>query len=406
MFKISKPKPRAASAWAWAASLLLLTACGGGGGGSTAGGPGTGNEPPQAATSYTQGPITGFGSVIVAGVRFDDSTAEVLDDNGGRRSRSDLKLGMVVQLDAGAVDPASATAVARRVRWAHELVGPVGNIDLPGSTVQVLGQTVLVTGNTVFDSTLAGGLQALGSGAVVEVHGILDSANVRIVATRIEPRPGATVFSLRGAVVGLDSSAKTFRIGDALIAYGGLAAADVPSGLADGAIVRVQLQTAQVNGAWVATRLAGGLRLPEGATADARVEGAITALTSTASFVINGLAVNAANASFPDGTAGLVLGARVEVHGAIVDGVLLASVVKIDDGRNPGRHGLELRGDIGGLNAAAKTFVLRGMTVAYDGAVDYRHGSEAQLADGVRVEVRGGLSADRTRLQAQRIDFK
>lgn len=398
--------------WKWPLSIALalgaslaLVACGGGGG-SPGSNSVAGNDPTAAPTSYALGPITGFGSVIVGGVRYDDSGAEVLDGNGNRRNRSDLKLGMVVQVDAGPVDTASATALARRVRWANELVGPVASIDLAGSTMQVLGQTVQVTTSTVFDSSLAGGLSALSAGAVVEVHGILDTANVRIVATRVEPRTGATVYTLRGAVVALDTTAKTLRIGEALISYAGLAAADVPANLANGAVLRVQLQTTQVNGAWVATRLGQGLRLPDDGRSEAQVEGAITSFTSSASFVVNGLTVNAANASFPDGTAGVVLGARVEVKGSVVDGVLVATVVKVDDGHNPGRHRLELHGELSGLDTVAKTFALRGVTVAYDGTVDYRNGSQADLANGKRVEVRGALSADRTRLQAQRIEFK
>ena len=50
---------------------LLLTGCGGG---VESGG--TGATP----ASFASGPITGFGSVIVNGVRFDDSKAVVTDD--------------------------------------------------------------------------------------------------------------------------------------------------------------------------------------------------------------------------------------------------------------------------------------------------------------------------------------
>ncbi len=69
--------------------LALLAACGGGGGVDTGG---TGGAVPAVAS----GPITGFGSVIVGGVRFDDSSAEVEDLDGTRRSRDELRLGMTV----------------------------------------------------------------------------------------------------------------------------------------------------------------------------------------------------------------------------------------------------------------------------------------------------------------------
>ena len=381
-------------------ATALLIACGGGG---------ESDNPPTAtaaqATSYTQGAISGFGSVIVGGVRFDDSSASVSDEDGNTKSRSDLKLGMMVEVDSGALNRAVASAVALRIRLGSEIVGPVGTIDSAASTVQVLGQTVLVTSSTIFDDSLAGGLSALTPGAVIEVHGILDPANARVVATRIEPRASALAFKLRGVIRALDTTARTFTINGALISYAGLPAGIVPPGLNNGQVVRVLLQTTQVAGAWVAVGLRGGLRLPE-ARREAHLEGVITLFTSGTDFEVNGLKVDASNASFPDGTVGIVLGARVEVEGVVVNGVLVASKVEIEERRNQGVREWELHGDVGNLNTTDKTFALRGVTVWYGGTVVYRGGTEATLANGKRVEVKGVLSANRTRLEARRIEFE
>ena len=54
---------------------LTFGACGGG---VETGGTGAG--------SYVQGPVMGFGSVIVAGVRFDEADAPVEDADGANRS--------------------------------------------------------------------------------------------------------------------------------------------------------------------------------------------------------------------------------------------------------------------------------------------------------------------------------
>ena len=384
-----------------ACATALLVACGGGGEAATeAVVPAT-----ATATTYTQGAITGFGSVFVGGVRFDDSSASVSDEDGNSRSRSELKLGMMVELDAGAVDRSSASALALRIRLGNEIVGPVGAVDTTASTVQVLGQTVLVTSSTIFDESLAGGLSALTAGAVVEVYGILDPANGRVVATRIEPKTGATAYKLRGAIADLDTTAKTFTVNGQTISYAGLPAASVPPGLTKGQIVRVLLQTTQVNGAWVATALRGGLRLPEVTRRDAHVEGVISVFTSTSSFQVNGLQVDASNATFPDGTTGIVLGAKVEVEGVVTNGVLVASKVEIEDRRAQPRL-LELRGEMGNLNTTDKTFALRGVTVWYGGTVEYKNGTAATLANGKAVEVKGVLSTDRTRLEARRIEFR
>jgi Domain of unknown function (DUF5666) len=391
----------------WRASLaaaltaaLTLVACGGGGGdaGTTAG------STPAGSTSYTLGAISGFGSVVVGGVRYDDSSASVEDEDGVAHRSSDLKLGMLVQLDARNVDRALGTAVAQRIRFGSEIVGPVGAIDTTASTVVVLGQTVLVTPSTVFDSSLAGGLSALTAGAVIEVHGILDQATGRVTATRIEPKTGATFYRLRGTVTDFNDAAKTFKLGGELISYA--STVNVPPTLANGRIVRVQLLTVPVAGAWVATRIGLGVRGPAEGISDAHVEGAITTFTSTTDFEVNGLKVNATNARFEDGTAGIVLGARVEVTGSVVGGVLVATKVEIEEGRDHGQRPLELHGNIASIDTTAKTFALRGVTVWYGGEVTYKDGSVADLAVNKRVEVKGVLSTDRTRLEARVIEFK
>ncbi len=404
--------------WPALASLLVATAlvaCGGGGGspGDTTAGPGP-SPAPVAGTSYAQGPVSGFGSVIVGGVRFDDSQARVVDEDGNSLSLSAVKLGTMVQVEAGALNSSAGTAVATQFRVGRELVGPVGAIDRAASTVQVLGQTVVVNTSTVFDSGLSGGLSALTAGAVIEVHGITDPVNGNIVATRIEPKATPPAYQLRGVVAALDSAAKTFKIGGALISYAGVTAAEVPSTLANGLVVRTLLKTAQVNNAWVALAVVSGVRKPDDnrPPRDAHVEGVISAFTSSAAFEVNGLKVDASKASFPDGTAGLLLGAKVEVTGSVVAGVLVATKVELNQASGGGGggegkvRGLELFGAISALDTASKTFTLRNVTVSYSGPVLYKDGAEVNLANGKNVEVKGVLSADRTRVQAVSIQFK
>lgn len=376
----------------------LLAACGGGGEGSA-------DDGSAAASSFTSGPISGFGSVIVGGVRFDDTLALIVDEDGNRATRGDLKLGCVIDVDAHTINRAEMRAVALRIALGGALVGPVSAVDLAATTMTLLGQTVLVTTSTVFDEAITGGLAGVAVGSVYEVHGLYDNANQRFLATRVAPRTGATEYRLRGVVSALDTTARTFRIGSELVNYAGVPNADVPTTLANGQFVRVLLQTTQVNGAWVVIRLRHSVRTFE-PRPQAHVEGVITAFTSVQSFQVNGLAVDAANAAFPDGTAGVVLGARVEVEGALVGGVLVATKVEIEERRDRGRRVLEFQGQMSRLDTTAKTFALRGLTIWYGGSVEYRGGTEATLADGRLVEVRGVISADHTRIEARRIEFK
>jgi hypothetical protein len=360
------------------------------------------------ADSWALGTITGFGSVIVGGVRYDDSAAAIDDEDGTAQGSSALKLGMTVQLASGAVDSGSATAspnaTAKTIRICDELVGPVSAIDTVGSTLTVIGQIVQVTASTVFDSSLGGGLTAVRMGDVLEVHGTADATTGAISATRIEPKTAAPSYRLRGVVSALDATAKTFRIGDALISYGG-ATGSALTGLANGQVVRVRVQTTPSAGAWVAIGVGSAERRPPAGIRSVHVEGAITSFTSSISFVVNGTPVDAGSAAFPDGSSGIVPGARVEVTGQLGNGVLVATKVEIEDKRDNGKRALEFHGGIASIDTVARSFVVRGVTVWYGGTVSYTGGTEADLTVGSKLEVRGVLSADKTRIEARKISF-
>ena len=383
-----------------AAAALLLAGCGGGGSAGPSSG-GTGVAP----TSFTAGHISGFGSIIVNGVRYDDSAALVTDDDGNRSSREALKLGMHVEIHGGGIsdDGKGPRAAASEIRHGAELRGPVSAVDATARTLVVLGQTVRVLDTTVIDERLVGGFAGIAVGAVLEVHGTLDAATGVYTATRLEPTGSGDGFRIRGIVSNLDSVAKTFSIGPALISYAGVA--PVTANLANGALVRVRLQTVQVAGAWVATKIDGTGEHPDD-VGEVELEGSITAFTSKTSFSVNGIPVDATNAVFGDGAAALALGVKVEVKGSAVNGVVIATRVSVEDEEKEHDKGFELHGAIVSIDTVAKTFVLREVKVSYAGpGIEYRGGSEAGLAVGVKLEVKGKLSADGTMLLAERISF-
>lgn len=393
----------------WRALLAALTtvalAAGCGGGGGSTAGIGTGGT-----GAYAAGAITGFGSVIINGVRYDDSDASILDDDGGVRSRDDLQLGMIAEVVSGPVEDAigGPRASASSVRYRSELKGPVSAVDAVAGTAVVFGQAVRVTATTVYEAGLTGGLSAVSVGQVLEVYATFDVATQGYVATRIEREDGSTShYKLRGVVADLDTGARTFRIGTQAFSYAALAAGDVPSGLADGLYLRVRTQTTPVGGRWVVTRLEDGTRRPDDGD-EAEIEGRISAYTSSTSFSVEGLPVDARNATFEDGTAGLALGARVEVEGVVTNGVLVARKVEIerDDDEEEDGERIELKGALSSLDTAGRTFVLRGVTVRYDDGVVYEDGSAANLANGRQVEVKGALASDGITVQASRIQFE
>ncbi len=383
-----------------AIATLLLAGCGGSGPDmSGTGSPVVGSSAP----SFAAGTITGFGSVIVEGVRFDDSSAAVSDDDGNPGSTSDLKLGMTAEIHGGAIsdDANGSHSIATAIVFGAALIGPVSAVDATARTLVILGQTVHVLDTTVLDARLVGGFAGIAVGAVVEMHGQLDATTGAYTATRIGPSLAPAGYKIRGVVANLDTTAKTFTMGGTLISY---ATVSAPADIANGTLLSVRLQTTQVAGAWVATHIAGKPRVDDGNVA--RVEGAVTAFTSTTQFSVNGLPVDATNAQFDKGTSGLVLGAHVDVRGTSSNGVIMATRVTVESQQQIHDDGFELHGTIATLDPVAKTFVLRGVTVSYaDPAILFDGGSAATLAVGVQLEVRGTLSADGTQLLAARIEF-
>lgn len=385
----------------FAVSAAVITACGGGG--DSAGSPAAVAE---SATAYAAGPISGFGSVIVNGVRYDDTMATVSDDDGRARGRDALKLGMSVEVDSAGLDASKGTARALRIRFGSAIVGPLTAIDSANSTLTVLGQSVKLTATTVFDDSLIGGLAGLDTSDVLEVHAQYNVADNSYTALRVEDAASATTYKLQGTVSALNTTAKTFVLAGQTINYASVAAADLPSGLADGVRAGVRLQKTQVSGQWVATAVrAPGAKPSDGLSGHLR--GRITAFTSATQFSINsGMVVDATNAAFPDGQAGLALGVAVEVRGTLTNGVLVATSVEIDDRHADDRHRFKLIGAVADLDTTAKTFKLRGVTVNYSAStVTFTGGTAADLANGKNVEVRGTPSTDRTQLTASEIRF-
>jgi hypothetical protein len=370
----------------------VLSGCGGG-----VGTGGTG--------SFASGPITGFGSVIVNDVRFDDSMAGVEDGDGASRTRDELLLGMTVEVDSSAIvaGTTNSTATASRIRFDSVLLGPVLALDLAGSSFTVLGQRVAVDTNTVFAEAL-GGFSSLVAGRMVEVFGVYDAAAARYRATRVSAAANNETLRIRGLVSLLDTPGQTLSIAGVSFAYAG--ATGIPVDLAIGQFVRLRLASQQLAGRWVVKSFGTAVRsLPDGD--DAKLKGLINSLVSATSFSVDGRAVDATDASFPDGRLGLAVGVRVEVEGHVRSGVLRALKVSIKTDQQERDREFELHGAIEAVDAAQRTISLRRVTVSTARPdLLYEDGTAAKLTVGRRVQVKGLLSADRLRIEALLIRFE
>ena len=390
--------------WRSLAALALVsavTACGGGGGGgSTVSGVNT-----VGTGSFTSGSISGFGSVIVNGVRFDDSAAAVKEEDGD--DARELKLGMMVAINSSVIS-AGSTATASTITFVSELEGAIE----PGRTTDsfvVHGVKVLITKTTVCDVGTTTGCVSLKTGDFVEVFGSFAAstatAPATLTATRIELQKAPAFLKLRGAISNLNTANKTFTIGTqtATVTYAAIAAS-VPASLTNGLVVRVKVKAAKTpDGLYEAVRIqVPGERKMEDRD-EAKIEGRITTATDTSkTFSVNGFKVDASNASLPaGGTASLVVGVQIEVEGKIVNGVLVANKVKLQAENEKPEGNNELHGTPTGLDKTAQTFTLRGVTVDYSSAkfdkVTLADFSNPKLV----IEVKGNLSADGSKVIAK-----
>ena len=372
----------------------VLSACGGG---DSVAGVGTGGT-----GAFSVGAIRGLGSIVVNGVRYDDSVATITDDSGASGSSEQLQLGVTVEVQGDdIVTPAVGlpTSTARSVTFRSEIKGPISAIDSVAGTLTVLGQSVQVGPSTVFDLNLPNGLSSLSVGGLVEVYGFVD-ANGVYQATRLEGEASPSVYKIRGPISDVNTAAKTFRIGLATIDY---SAINLNAALVNGQTVRVELAISpNGQGQWVATRLNSATTLGSAASGKATVEleGLVTQINSARSFVVNGVTVDASAVSnFP---AGVAVGVPVEVKGRLDNGVLVARKVEVEDDED---REFEIKGNIAALDTTAQTFQIRGMLIDYSEA-PFDNGTASNLSADVRVEIKGQLNASGTVVQATKVEFK
>ena len=400
-------------------SATGLSACGGGGGsGSGSGNIASVGGGGGGAASFTSGPITGFGSIIVNGIRYDDSSASISSDDSAFK-REDLRLGMVVAVQGGPVVDGRSTAT--RIVLNGELLGPIGSKGV--NSLVVLGQAVTINASTVFAGVA--GLDALIANDVVEVHGTADAANNSILASYVEKKVGrVNDYRIQGRVTAHDANAKTFSMGSLQLNYSNTESKEVRVTPAQGALVRVRLGTTAVSGVYPVIRI----RKPEDAfnafSGEVEFKGTITAFTSFTSFTVNDVPVTVSgvtNATYPEGTGRIQAGAYVEVKGALVDGVLVATRVKLEDNVPAGNAGgeFELHGTISNAatSVAGGSFKLTsssGVSVDVEwssapgqGSVEFRNVSAADLfrPNPPRVEVKGTL-LNGNKVKATRISLE
>jgi Domain of unknown function (DUF5666) len=381
------------------ALTLGLAACGGSGGDNS-----TPQPPPSSAVQpkLSVGPINGFGSVVVNGIKFDDNGARIEiednedrigDDNGG------LRVGMLVQV-SGKVEDNGTRRVgkAERIEMEAEIRGPIKNLVAAtsgtGGSFDSMGISIKAD-----DQTALFGLAKVGelkNDDVVQVHG-QRNADGSIKALLIQKRASAVSYKTTGTVSNHNAGAKSFNIGTLAVLYSSnTELRKLPNGLTDGMLVRVQGASANFNSAAnsLQANLVKQVKIFDDNSSlnESEVRGLVTDLSADkSSFKVSGVTVNISSSTqFLRGTKDqLSNGSNVEVEGNVVNGVLQARKVQFEDG-SQGEFEMEFTGTVSDLVVSGSdfTFTARGQKVRTTSSTEFRLRS-GPLANGMLVEVKG-----------------
>lgn len=353
-----------------ASLLLVVSGCGGGA-------PGTGGTGITAASSYpiqSEGSISGFGSVIVNGVRFDDSNpATEIHSDGLKINSWQLGLGMQVSISGQTTSTTATLATATSIDAWSIAQGTVtsaasGNLSVAGMAISISPTTVY--GGTATSSSIA-------PGDTIKVWGLpTNSQYTSWVATRIELTTASSVITTSGILHGVTG----------IVSLNGYSLTSTTAPLKDGLAATVSGNSA------TATALSVNklhlLNAVPAITVGTRVEreGAITEIISATSFKIGSTLVDSSAAQFSPQGSMPTLGARAEAKGSWNGRVLVAQSVEVKTQTQ--LQEVELSGLISGFVSTAD-FVVRGLHCDASQLTVVGGGKLSDLKDGVRVHLDG-----------------
>jgi hypothetical protein len=382
-------------------TLGMLSACGGGGGDGVGSG-GTGII--GSSGGIQTGNVSGFGSVIIEGNKYDDSLAAVTTEiEPGNTSSSTLgliRLGMQVRASFDTSERVTGVSVLPAILGKVASVTSSSNGDslvVAGQTVRLQGSTTSLSAPTVFEGLT--GAKDVASGDKLEVHGYFD-ADGTVIATRVELLDSSnTVTRLSGIVSGLTATAssQTFKVGGlqiSLVASAKVLPANSVIKNGDRVTVwsNVDVVTTTVGGTNAQSLNAKVVRVESGNSFISnnqpwRIAGPISSIDlSTKTIKVDDINVNFSNATLKNAVlADLQKGVVVRVKGSGNN----ASEIELL--KAPEKVKIELLGLITDFNSASSFKVRNSLINASAATVVFVNGTKANLGDGVLVELEGNV---------------
>lgn len=380
--------------WRVVLTLVLssaLVACGGGLAALLLAAPGVGSG----GTGIVAGILTGLGSVVVDGVRYDDSQAtlaqqdDLLQDQG--LTPASLQVGQYVELTLG------ADSVPTRVLLDAQLVGRVAGLGHAG--FDVWGQAVVVnTDPTQGPVTVYSGLGSLADlvvGDAVRVYGNLstDDTGERLRATRIERLANESLVPARltGSLQAVE--AHTWRLAGLTLQLNNSRWQPVGAQAQGGQVVTaVGPWPAEGATAWAPSTV----RVSQGSASAAGLAGQQTfsgpvRLLGGGQIQVQGLTLDASQGTLAAALAGLGQGAYVTIT---VNRDSATSTWRLNALAGPPASGraVEVKGAVESW-LGSSSFVVRGLAVDASRAT-VSGGSLGDLANGRYVEIAGVMQGN------------
>jgi hypothetical protein len=380
-------------------TISLLVGCGGSGGSSGA------SSSSSTATAAFTGPISGIGSIVVNGIRFETVGVSVADSDdiyGTTSFNSSLALGMTVAL-GGDVDETASTGTPSKIRVVGGVRGKVSA--LTGTTISTLnGQTVNVDSNTVY-AGLRTTFASIAVNDYVEIYGVTQT-NGDFLATRvvssssltqtnklairgtIDSIPSATTYVVRTSSTATVTVACDPSATPACSLRPSGATLTAASGSTAGTPVRVVASDTTSLSVGVLTAVKVQSLSPEQLTAFSGVNASYSKIKGYTSQIGSDWYVGGVKVT---GYSFTSVGQFVEVKGTWSGTVLQALKVETENDRTTGgtAYKNEFYGAVSGKNG--NTFVVQGITVDASAAT-FSGGTLAGLANGDYVEVKGSLN--------------
>ena len=368
-------------------AAAAASGCGGGSGVSTASSPGTGGT-----GIYAQGSISGFGSVIVNGIKFDDLQASangLIQMDGVKATSVDLRLGMVASVQ-GERSVVTTLVTANNIDVWSIAQGLVTQ-PLPGE-FKVTGMTVQTDSATVLEGISPAAPLSMGMRVIVwGLQAGADGNHWRATRVAVVPATDTTVVS-----TGLINVVSAQRYLNGLLLTGSTA-----GNLTAGALVRVQGTLSFAGDSLeVASFKVQGLGVGVQPQGEAEIEGLVTATPSTTRFMLGNVEVDASSASFSRASAQITVGARIAVNGTWQGQVLKAANVEFEDALT--LLEVEMEAPIEQYTSLAN-FMVRGQRCDATG-VAVSQGTLSQLGVGVKVKLKGTMAGDVLRVTELELD--